>query len=112
MHVLSGEIDVVVSVDEYFVGKTCKPEVVSINDDIAECPKCASVMKTAKCNTASTVKVILDCDGDRAVTMFSNIINELIKDTKGATVAVKLLSVPKHTFSVANKNVVVSVRKM
>ena len=48
-----------------------------------------------------------------SVTMFLiNVINELIKDTEGATVAVKLLSVHKHTFSVADNNVVVSVRKM
>ena len=51
-----------------------KAEVVSIFDDIAECPECASVMKTAKCDTASTVKVILDCDGDRVVS--HNVLNK------------------------------------
>lgn len=70
-------------------------------------------MKITKCLNAATAKVILDCDENCTITMFTNIIDKLVgaDDIQGDTLAVKLLSAPKHTFSVADNNVVMSIRR-
>ena len=71
------------------------------------------------CNYAKADKVLNDnfshCDhwhyssGDRTVTMFSKIINDLVKDVEGASLSEKLLGAPAHKFYVTPKDTCTSV---
>lgn len=109
---IEGEIDVIVSVDEYTSCRTCKAKVTPANEIIGECTKCGSVMKLAKCTNAATAKVVLEGDQDRVVTIFTTIIDDLIKEVNGDTVAMKLLSAPPHSFSIDKKDIVYAVKKL
>ena len=70
------------------------------------------MMKTKKCETATTAKVILDCDENRTVTMFTNVVTKLITGINGHSTATKLLNVPPHNFTVAANNIVYNVTKL
>ena len=60
------------------------------------------MMKTKKCETATTAKVILDCDENRTVTMFTNVITKLITGINRDSTTTKLLNVPPQI--AANNN--------
>ena len=75
LDIIIGEIDVVVSVDEYHSCTRCRAKVSEINDVVAQCNKCGAMMKTIKCPLALTAKVIIDGNNKRVITMFSNIIS-------------------------------------
>ena len=112
--ILTGEIDVVITLEDYPCCKTCKSKVKHIIIDtlISQCTKCDAMMKTKKCETATTAKVILDCDENRTVTMFTNVITKLITGINGHSTATKLLNVPPHNFTVAANNIVYNVTKL
>ena len=48
-------------------------------------------------------------NGDRTVTMFSRIIEDLTKNVKGASITEKLLATPHHKFMLLPKDVVYTV---
>ena len=108
---IEGEIDVIISVDEYRCCCTCKAKVTPVNDIVSECSKCSSAMKLVKCDNAATAKVVLEGDQVRVVTMFTPIIDDLINTIDGDTVAMKLLSAPPYYFNVDKKTLSTLLKK-
>ena len=105
-----GEIDAVVSCTEYPCCKACKAKVNAINSTLGECSKCAVVQKLTKCTMTTLATVIIGTsNGDRTVTMFSGIIDDLTKNVEGPSLTEKLLATPPHKFYVTPKDVVYSV---
>ena len=58
--VVTGEIDTVINVDEYCTCTRCKSKAVAVDQIVAQCTKCGSMMKIARCPTGCTAKVILE----------------------------------------------------
>ena len=105
-----GEIDAVVSCTEYPCCKACKAKVNVISSTLGECSKCTIVQKLMKCSMTTLATVIIGTsNGDRTVTMFSGIIEDLTKDVEGASLTERLLATPCHKFYVTPKDVVYSV---
>ena len=50
--------------------------------------------------------------GDRTVTMFSWIIEDLFKDAEGVSLPEKLLGAPAHKFHITPKDIVYSVTRV
>ncbi len=51
--VVEGEIDGVVSCDEYLSCMSCTSKVKSVSEVISECTKCGVLMKSDKCGSYS-----------------------------------------------------------
>lgn len=61
--------------------------------------------------TLATV-IIGTSSGDRTVTMFTGIIDDLVKDAEGASLTEKLLGAPAQKFHVTPKDIVYSVTRV
>ena len=101
------------SCTEYPCCKACKAKVNPINGNLGECSKCAIVQKLSKCSVTTLATVIIGTSsGDRTVTMFSGIIEDLVKDAEGASLPEKLLGAPAHKFHITPKDIVYSVTRV
>ena len=109
---ITGDVDIVVSTDEYPSCSRCKSKVKPVNATISECIKCASLLKTARCTVASTTKIIVGGNKDRVITLFDNIIGTLVDLEEEGSLGVKLLDLPPHQFSVGDNNTVYAVKKL
>ena len=49
--VMVGEIDCVLSCEEYMTCKSCKAEMKKVNEVVCKCSKCGMLMKIVKCKT-------------------------------------------------------------
>ncbi len=97
--VVEGEIDGVMSCNEYPSCISCKSKVKKENDVIGECSKCGLVMKLSKCPNASMVKVLIGGQ-DRVVTMFEGVISKVVDGVSGKNLTMKLLGAPALKFFV------------
>ena len=71
------------------------------------------MQKLLKCSTTTLATVIIGTSsGDRTVTMFSGIIEDLIKNVEGGSPTEKLLAIPPHKFYVTPQDVVYSVTRV
>ena len=101
------------SCTEYPCCKACKAKVNPINGNLGECSKCAIIQKLSKCSVTTLATVIIDTSsGDRTVTMFSGIIEDLVKDAEGVSLPEKLLGAPAHKFHITPKDIVYSVTRV
>ena len=104
------------SCTEYPCCKACKAKVNPINGNLGECSKCAIIQQLSKCSVTTLATVIIGTSsGDQTVTMFSGIIlviEDLVKDTEGASLPEKLLGAPAHKFHIAPKDIVYSVTRV
>ena len=66
-----GEIDTVLSLEQYYSCKSCKSKLQQ-DGVFAKCPKCSSLAKISNCTMVSTARVIIgDIDGnDHIVSLF------------------------------------------
>ena len=93
--------------------KACKAKVNPINGNLGECSKYAIIQKLSKCSVTTLATVIIGTSsGDRTVTMFSGIIEDLVKDAEGASLPEKLLGAPAHKFHITPKDIVYSVTRV
>ena len=73
----------------------------------------AIIQKLSKCSVTTLATVIIGTSsGDRTVTMFSGIIEDLVKDTEGTSLPEKLLGAPAHKFHITPKDIVYSVTRV
>ena len=99
-----------VSCTEYPCCKACKAKVNAVSSTLGECSKCAVVQELTKCSMTTLAIVIIGTStGDRTITMFSGIIEDLTKNVEGASLTEKLLTTSLHKFNVTFKDVVYSV---
>ena len=67
----------------------------------------------SKCSlTTLTTVIIGTSSGDQTVTMFSWIIEDLVKDAEGVSLTEKLLGAPAHKFHITPKDIVYSVTRV
>ena len=77
------------------------------NSDLGECSKRAITQKLTKCSMTTLVTVIIGTsNGDQTVTMFSGIIEDVVKHVEGASLTEKLLGAHAHKFHVTPKDIV------
>ena len=104
-----------VSCTEYPCCKACKTKVNPINGNLGECRKCAIIQKLSKCSVTTlfiATVIISTSSSDRTVTMFSWIIEDLVKDAEGVSLPEKLLGAPAHKFHITSKDIVYSVTRV
>ncbi len=110
--ILEGEIDLVVSIDQYPSCLLCKTKLIEVTEMIAKCKKCGSTMKLSKCSHQTCARVILDSRPGAEIILFSDIIDKLTNETSSSDLAIKLLSIPKHAFSINKNNVVFAIKQV
>ena len=108
-----GEIDTVLSSEQYYSCKSCKSKLQQ-DGVFAKCPKCSSLAKISNCTMVSTARVIIgDIDGnDHIVSLFEPILTDITKSSSGRTLSEKQLSCPKMKFTIHRRKVAVSVTKL
>ena len=91
--VVEGEIDGVLTFDEYFSCMSCKAKVANVNGGVGECSRCGMLMKVGKCKKQGTVKVMVGRkDKNYVLTLF----HDMMSKVDGDCMEMKLLSAPAH----------------
>ena len=112
--VVVGEIDGVLFSEEFASCVACKAKVKNVNDVVGECTKCGMIMKTAKCKMMPMVKVVV-CEQDgkqHVVTIFEEVLVQIVDGVSGDSTTMKLLNAPTHKFLVDNRDIVYSAQKL
>ena len=116
---MEGEIDAVLSCDNYTVCFACNSKIVSENGNLGRCSKCGNMLKVAKCNNQCTARVIVSGESDgksHAMTMFNDVLRTIAgyieDDDASTTMSDKLLLAPLLHFNINNKGIIYSVRKL
>ena len=111
--VVVGEIDAVLSAEEYLGCLCCNGKMKNVNEVVGECPKCGSLVKTMKCMKKMMAKVVISGDDgeEHTVTMFNEIIVTLIDGVAGDGPVMKLLMAERHQFTIDGHNVVLLVKE-
>ena len=114
---VEGEIDAVLSCDNYTACLACNSKIVSENVKLGRCSKCGIMLKVAKCNNQYTARVIVSGESDgksHTLTMFNEVLRTIagyIEDYDASTtMSEKLLLAPLLHFNVSNKGIVYSVK--
>ena len=91
--VVVGEIDGVLSIEEYPSCIVCNAKVKVVNEVVGECTKCGIVVKTKKCKKMVMAKVVVSGEDGRSnvLTMFNEMVLKMIKGVDGKDLAMKLL---------------------
>ena len=112
--VVEGEIDGVISCKEYACCIGCKGKVESDNGVVGECVKCGMLVKMVKCGKSLVVKVVLGGRDKKCyeVTMFDEVVHNVVDGVSGTSVEKKLLAAPEHRFNIDRKDVVYCVQKL
>ena len=109
--VFVGDIDGVLSAEEYLGCISCNAKVNIVSETVSESTKCGSVSKTNKCMKKMMAKVIISGeDGKKNVVTMFNIVSKVIDSISGDGLSVKLLMANIHKFS-NDADVVFSVQK-
>ena len=113
--VIVGQIDGVLNADQYEACMKCNSKVTIQDDLIAECTKCDTLMRRSRCTTSATAKVLVtDSKDDKkhTLTMFGDIIHQIIDTNSTANIRRALLATPPFKFNVDPNNVVYSVQTL
>ena len=112
--VVLGQIDGVLNADQYEACMKCNSKVNIQDDLIAECTKCDTLMRRSRCTTSATAKVLVtdskDDEKTYTLTMFADIINQIIDTNSTTNIRRALLATPPLKFNVDTNNVVYSVQ--
>lgn len=112
---VNGEIVAVISSETYTSCKSCNAKVLESSGNIVECAKCNTKMKVSKCRKNIVSRVILEDESENeyTVTIFSEILEQIVNHAKSLTDSVnlveQLLLAPKLTYTLNVKETVVSV---
>ena len=112
--VILGEIDAVINTDTYEACMNCNSKVHIQDDLLAECTKCGTLMKRSRCASSATAKIsVTTTDNKRhTLTVFTDIINQIIGNNPVTDIKRALLSTPALKFNVDTNNVVYSVQTL
>ncbi len=111
---ISGEISAVLSSTEYLSCKFCHSKVGSDDGVVAECSKCAAVMKVSCCEQSKSAKfVVQGKSSGREMTLsaFEPILSRIVANVSGRNLSVKLLMAPGKVYKFNERNVVFSVQE-
>ena len=77
-----------------------------------QCMKCGAKAKLSKVgrNTAANVMIEDDAGKEHRVTMFDEVVQQVMKDVQEGDVAEKLLSAPVMKYTISKKGIVSSVQ--
>ena len=92
--VVVGEIVEVLKVERY---NSCSSKVTKKTNVTGECNKCKSRMKLSRCSVMLTAHIVMENDAACTVqlTVFGNVIMEIIEEIEGEDAEEKLLNSPK-----------------
>ncbi len=109
---VSGEIVGVASLSEYESCINCSGAKISgINETLAECSKCGTLMKREICPKRSVARVILNMGSNTEqlqVTLFDEVVSKITTGVVGGNTTEKLLGAPVHRFMIDKKGVAFS----
>ena len=111
--VVKGEIVSVCRLDEYMSCRVCNAKLVELNKVFGQCTKCGTKAKLSKVgrNTAANVMIEDDAGKEHRVTMFDEVVQQVMKDVQeGDDVAEKLLGAPVMKYTISKKGIVSSVQ--
>lgn len=109
--VVVGEIVEVLKVERYNSCWNCSSKVTKKTNVTGECNKCKSRMKLSRCSVMLTAHIVMENDAACTVqlTVFSNVIMEIIEEIEGEDVEEKLLNSPKMKCFFNTSNIVTRV---
>ena len=110
--VVVGEIDGVLSAEEYPSCIGCNAKVKVVNVVVGECMKCGMVLKM-KCKKMVMAKVVVSGEDGKSnvLTMFNETVLKMIEGVDGKDLAMKLLMAEPHKFNIDARDVVFSILK-
>ena len=112
--IVIGDIDSVISEEDYVSCKTCKSKLQQIDEIVGQCPKCDTLTKISKCPKVCTAKVIVgDKDGkDHILTIFDPLLSTIVDGISGTSLGMKLLNVPTYKFFFDTRGIIFAANKI
>lgn len=104
-----GEIIAVLNSESYLKCRMCKNKVVPNDTLFGECRRCGLKIKLSKCITGNSAKLLIENEGDGSeviATAFDSVIDKLVEDIGGNTLAERLLQTTSIQFTINKANVI------